>query len=57
VATQRAWEDTAMARAQADACLWHPWLRSNRVLRVMCSTLAGARLASYTVRECAKLRG
>ena len=38
MATQRAWEDTAMARAQADACLWHPWLRINRVLRVMLQT-------------------
>jgi hypothetical protein len=27
-----------MARARADARLWHPWLRINRVLRVMLHT-------------------
>jgi hypothetical protein len=25
----------------ADACLWHPWLRINRVLRVMLQTRWG----------------
>jgi hypothetical protein len=40
-----------------DARLWHPWRRINRVLRVMLHTRSVAGLASYTVRECAKLRG
>jgi hypothetical protein len=31
-----------MARPKSDARLWHPWLRINRVLRMMLHTRWGA---------------